>query len=203
MTVTSEIVVFAKADGALRYLAAKNMAPAASDAKLGWVALPDGYEAAMWDWSATKRQMVESAAKVEAMLVAAINDERETRQMAAMTTGGAKKAVYAMQQAEVLAWAGLGSVGASTTQLVAAFNLLPLTARKQKFYFAILSAEKRGEPNIAAAIARFSSGAASSNYEVARIEAIARACIDAVKAATTAATKRAAAAAIDWTWKPA
>ncbi|MBW6522398.1 hypothetical protein KZ810_02705 [Sphingomonas sp. RHCKR47] len=203
MTVTSEIAVFAKADGALQYLAAKSAAPKSGDPKLGSVSLPAGYDAALWEWSTAKRQMLESAAQVQAMLIDQINAEREVRQMTAMTAGGAKKAVYAMQQAEVLAWSGLGAAGATTTQLIAAFNLLPLTARKQKFYFAMMSAEKRGETSIALAIARFSAGAASSNYEVARVEAIARAGIDAVKAATTASAKRAAAAGVDWSWKPA
>jgi hypothetical protein len=123
--------------------------------------------------------------------------------MLALTQGGAKKTVYAKQQAEVLAWAGLGAIGATTVQLVAAFNLLPLTVQKQKFRFAVVSAVKRGETNIAAAIKRFSDGANKSDVEVSRVEAIAQDAIDAIRAASTTTAKRAIFAAIDWTWKPA
>ena len=193
------IAVYNATTGELRDLAAAGNVPKGYSS----CSLPADYNEVTWRWNVTARAMVEDASRIEAALIKSINDERETRQMAAMTTGGAKKAVYAMQQAEVLAWAGLGAVGATTTQLIAAFNLLPLTTRKQKFYFALMSMAKRGEPNIAAAIGRFSAGAAGSNAEVARVEAIAQDGIAAIKAANTAAAKRAAFAAVSWTWSPA
>lgn len=193
------IAVYVTATGELRDIAPAGAVPTGCSS----VALPVGYDPASWRWNVAQRTMIEDAARLEAILIKAVNDERETRQMAALTAGGAKKTVYAKQQAEVLAWAGLGAVGATTVQLVSAFNLLPLTVQKQKFRFAVMSAAKRGETTIAAAIERFADGASRSDPEVARIEAIAQDAIDTIKAAPTATTKRAAYAAINWTWLPA
>ena len=92
---------------------------------------------------------------VERQLVTAVKEESERRTMLVMTAGGAKKTKYAAKAVEVENWGALGAVGASAATLLAAFNLLPLTARKRKFRFAMAEATFRGEANPAAAIARY------------------------------------------------
>lgn len=139
--------------------------------------------------------------ELERRLIAIMNAHREMSQMAALTSGRAKTLVYAEQAREVLAWRALGGVGASVGQLLAAFNILPLAERKRRFRFALASAARHGELDPSAAIARFEAGADAAMTEVARIEATARATIEAIKAASTAEGKRAAAWAVNWEWK--
>ncbi len=138
---------------------------------------------------------VADPAKVETTLVAAVKAEAERRRMLVMSPGGAKKAVYALKQAEIEAWSALAS---DLVTSLAAFLALSLPTQKRRFRFAIADAAARGEPDPAAAIARFSTGAEAANLEVARIEAIEQMAVSSIKAASTAAVKRAAFAAIDW-----
>lgn len=131
----------------------------------------------------------QDAAKVSDQLIASLKAAAEQARMGYLSPGGAKKAVYAMKQAEVEAWHGLAT-GLLTS--LAAFLALPSATRQRRFRFAMAEASMRGEPNPAAAIARFIAGADTANIAVARIEAAEQTGTDQIKAATTIAAKRAA-----------
>lgn len=190
------IAVFNKSSGELLHIGPAGSAPASA----GTVALPAGYEPSTWSWSVATRAMVEDPAKVERQLVADAKGEGERRRMLVLSPGGSKKAVYALKQAEVEAWNDLGTTAALA---LSAFLALPATKQKRRFRFAMAEAAARGEANPAAAIARFAAGADASNAEAARIEAIEQKAVAAIKAATSGAAKRAAAASINWNWEPA
>lgn len=153
-------------------------------------------------WDAPTRSFVigEDPARIEADLVAGIKAEAERRRMLVLSPGGSKKSIYALKQAEVEAWNELGSTLATA---LASFLQLPAAKQRRRFRFAMADAAIRGETNPGAAIARFTAGADASNLEAARIEAIEQKGVAAVRVATTAAAKRAAFAAINWTWQPA
>ncbi|WP_156679341.1 hypothetical protein [Sphingomonas profundi] len=163
----------------------------------GQKTIPVGYDASTYSWSVAARQYVEDPAKIEAVLVGQVKAEGERRSMLVMSTGGAKKTKYAAKAVEVENWYGLGGVGAATSALLAAFNLLNTTVRARKFRYAIADAKAHGD-SVDKAIARFVAGADASQNEAARLEGIEQAGVDAIKAATTVAAKRAAHAAINW-----
>jgi hypothetical protein len=139
----------------------------------------------------------ETAEQVQAALIDQAKTEAERRRMLVMSPGGSKKTVYSLKQSEVDNWNDLGS---SIATSLTAFLGLPVIKQKRKFRFALAEAAFRGEPNPAAAIARFAAGSDAANAEAARIEAIEQAGVAAIKAATTIAAKRAAYAAINWNW---
>ncbi|MBD8677920.1 hypothetical protein [Sphingomonas sp. CFBP 13720] len=132
---------------------------------------------------------------IEAQLIAAIKDEAERRKMTMATPGGMKKTIYAAKQAEVEAFNAMGN---SVAQILTALTTLTPIKRTRRFRYALAEAALRGEPTIDAAIARFAAGADASHAIVSRIEAAEQVGVDNVKAAATAAAKRAAAAAIVW-----
>lgn len=142
-----------------------------------------------WNGSA----WVEDAAKVEAGLLALLKAEAERRKMTFLSAGGAKKAEYAQKAAEVAFW---DSLGGTVTAIVAAFNLLPASARQAKFGYALADAAAFGD-TVQDAIARFRAGMTSSQ-KVPSIAAVEAKGCAAIKAATTAAAKRAAATAVNW-----
>ena len=135
--------------------------------------------------------------ELEVDLIDAVKTEAERRRMLVMSPGGSKKTVYSLKQSEVDAWNELGSTLATA---LTAFLGLSVVKQKRKFRFAMAEAAARGEANPAAAIARFVLGSDIANLEAARIEAIEQVSVTAIKAATTAAAKRAAYAAINWNW---
>lgn len=140
---------------------------------------------------------IQTPAEVDATLIDQTKTEGERRRMLVMSPGGSKKTVYSLKQSEVDNWNDLGS---SIATSLTAFLGLPVIKQKRKFRFALAEAAFRGEPNPAAAIARFAAGSDAANAEAARIEAIEQAGVAAIKAATTIAAKRAAYAAINWNW---
>lgn len=160
------------------------------DGKL--VAPPAGYDPATWSWSPAARAFVEDAEKVRAQLLAALKTTAETRKMAFLTAGGAKKAEYAAKRAEVAFW---DSLGGSVTVAVVALGALSPAMRTAKFAYAIADAAAFGD-TISAAIERFRAGAArcAKVPEIAAAEAKATAVI---RAATNTAAMRAA-AAVAW-----
>lgn len=188
------VAVFRKATGELVHLTTPALAPAPSDANLQAIALPSGYDDQTWGWDAAKRQFIENPAKVEALLIAGVKETAETKKMAFLSPGGAKKAEYAQKAAEVSFW---DSLGGTTSAALTALGLLSPAVRQAKFGFALADAAAFNEPNIAAAIERFRSGMSSSTKVPAIAAVEARAC-SLIKAASTAAAKRAAAASVSW-----
>lgn len=137
---------------------------------------------------------VEDPAKVEPILLASVKGEAERRKMGFLSAGGAKKAEYAQKAAEVSFY---DSLGGSTVTILAALNALTPAQRRAKFGYALADAAAFGEPTITPAIERFRSGMASSDKVPAIAAAEAKTCA-AIKAATTAVAKRAAAVAVSW-----
>lgn len=137
---------------------------------------------------------VEDPAKVEPILLSAIKGEAERRKMGFLSAGGAKKAEYAQKAAEVSFY---DSLGGSAVTILAALNALTPAQRRAKFGYALADAAAFGEPTITPAIERFRAGMASSDKVPAIAAAEAKTCA-AIKAATTAAGKRTAAAAVSW-----
>jgi hypothetical protein len=144
----------------------------------------------VWSGSA----WVENPALVEAMLLADIKAEAERRKMLYYSPGGAKKSEYPKKQAEVAFW---DSLAGTTSAALTALKLLSPEAQVAKFPYAIASAKRRKEPTIAPAIARFRLGMLSSS-PVEAIAAEEEFVCEAIKLATTAPAKRAAAAAVAW-----
>lgn len=137
---------------------------------------------------------IEDPAKVEAILLTSIKGEAERRKMLFLSPGGAKKAEYAQKAAEVAFW---DSLGGTASAALTALGLLSPSVRQAKFGYALADAAAFSEPNIAAAIERFRVGMTSST-KVPTIAAVeARAC-SLIKAASTAAAKRAVASAVTW-----
>lgn len=137
-------------------------------------------------WNGTA--WADDIAKVQAVLLDQIDDERETRQMTALTTGGAKKYVYNRKAQEALDARGV---------LASVLNALAVTDRKKKYPFAYAESVVTGD-TLSTVLARFDAGMTASAAENARIEAVAQKAKRAVRAATTVAGKRAAYAAINW-----
>ncbi len=159
-----------------------------------WAAMPrllvsDGTE--RWDWSA--RAIVEDAARVETRLIALVKAEAERRKMEHASAGGYKKAEYAAKEREVAAWDALGATAGA---ILVAFMALAPAARAARFPYAVASAASfRDTP--AAAIDRFRAGIARA-APIPRIAGVEEAACNAIRAARTAAAKRAAYAAIIW-----
>ena len=192
--IVSTMAVFRKATGELLHVTTPELAPAASDATLASIALPAGFDDQTWVWNATKRQFIEDAVKVEAVLIAQVKDTAESKKMGFLSAGGAKKAEYAQKAAEVSFY---DSLGGSVTTILAALGAMMPAQRRAKFVYALADAAAFGEPTITPAIERFRSGMASSDKVPAIAAAEAKGCT-AIKAAATASAKRAAASAIAW-----
>lgn len=189
--VRSEIVIFDKATGARVMLAPASLKP--TDPTQGWVALPAGFSEETFSWNATTRVMAEDLAKVRAVLLASVKSDAEQRKMTFLSAGGAKKAEYAQKAAEVSFY---DSLGGSLSTILAALALLSPAQKQAKFGYATADAAANGEPTIVNAIARFRGGMEGSNKVPAIAAAEAKACA-AIKAATTIAAARAA-AAVTW-----
>lgn len=189
--VQSEIAIFRKSDGALDSLAPAALKPA--DPALGWVALPAGFSEATFTWNATSRTMVESPAKIEAQLLAAIKAEAERRKMTVLSPGGAKKTEYADKAGEVRQ---MKTLGGTVTAALAAVAVLSTSRQASLFPYAAADAAAFGD-TVVDAFNRFMGGMTSSASVPAIAAAEAKTCA-AIKAATTAAAKRTAAAAVAW-----
>lgn len=137
---------------------------------------------------------VEDPVKVEPVLLTLVKAEAERRKMSFLSAGGAKKAEYAQKAAEVSFY---DSLGGSVIAILAAVGALTAAQRRAKFGYALADSAAFGDPTITNAIERFRTGMASSDKVPAIAATEAKACT-AIKAATTASAKRAAAAAISW-----
>jgi hypothetical protein len=120
-----------------------------------------------------------SAAEVEGALLDGIDQIRESKQIAMLSVGGAKKYIDAQKALEA---------ADAKTLLVATLNALSLVDRKKRFPFAQAEATLTGEV-VAVVLARFDSGIARSRAEVARLEAVAQKTKRAIKAAAKAASR--------------
>lgn len=136
---------------------------------------------------------VEDAAQVEMALIAAVKLLAEQRKMEVATVGGYKKTEYAAKRAEVNAFDALGS---TLTAVLAALNLIPAATRATRFAYAYADAAAFGD-TIDKAIERFRTGMNASSKAATLAAAEAKGCA-AIRAASTAAAKRAAFAAINW-----
>lgn len=154
--------------------------------------LPTGYEPNML--ALVSGSWVEDPAKVEPVLLTLIKGEAERRKMGFLSAGGAKKAEYAQKAAEVSFY---DSLGGTVVTILAAIGALTAAQRRAKFGYALADAAAFGEPTITNAIERFRSGMASSDKVPAIAAMEAKTCA-AIKNATTAVAKRAAAAAVSW-----
>lgn len=171
--VAAEIAVYIAATGELSYLAPAHLK--ANDPALAWVALPAGYDSETWAWSPTAKGMVEDLGRVKARLLAQIDADREAREMAVLTAGGAKKYVYNRKAEEAIDARSL---------LSTALNALSLTDKERRYPFATAEMQLTGE-SLSTVISRFEAGMAASTAKIAVIDAKATIAKRAVRAATT------------------
>ena len=136
---------------------------------------------------------VEDPAKAQIALLAAVKAEAERRKMLVLSLGGAKKTEYADKSAEVRMF---NSLAGTLNAILAALTLMTAERRAIIFPYATADAAAFGD-TIDKAIARFSTGMSTSATVPTIAAAEAKACA-AIKAATTVAAKRAAAAAVTW-----
>jgi hypothetical protein len=140
-------------------------------------------------WSGTA--WIEDLAKVRDQLLADVKAEAESRKMALLSPGGAKKTEYSDQAAEVrFFW----SLGGTVNAVMTAIGLMPPERRVALFPCAIDNAAEFGD-TIDKAIARFAEGMRTSATR-SKIAAREQKACAAIKAATTVAAARAAAAVI-------
>ena len=164
----------------------------------GAVAVPADYDTVRYRFDDAAKAYVLDLAGIEADLIAQVKLISERLSMRVLSPGGSKKMKYASKAAEVEAWYALGAVGAVVSVLLTALNLLPASVRQRRFRYALADAAKRGEANIADAIARFEAGVNAAQGEAARLEAVEQDAVARIKAAGTAAAKQAAYDATSW-----
>lgn len=191
MTIVSTMAVFDRSTGKIAYLAPEGHKPA--DASLATASLPADFDSATWKWDATTRAMIEDPARLEAQLIAEVKARAETAKMAAITRGFGKSEEYKRKASEAAASASL--VAATINALSAADALVRFPAA---WHEALLGGEK-----LAAVLARYRASTAAALGVIDRMSAIEQVAVARIKAAPSVANKRAAAAAIDWSWKPA
>lgn len=185
----ASIALFDKETGALAMICPGTFPLGAGQS---WVRLPTGYSDETHAWDATTRMMVEDPAKAEARLLAALKTEAERRKMVAVSPGGAKKLEYDDKASEIAASATIADTDLNSLSTPAAMERFPSAATEQAL---------TGEP-LATILARYRAGAETSMPEIRRLSAIEQDATRQIRSATTATGKRAAAAAINWTWKP-
>ncbi len=141
-------------------------------------------------WSGTA--WVENTAQIETQVLLELKAEAERRKMAALSTGGAKKIEYDDKMREIIA---------SATIVSSVLNALSAATAKVQYPNAAIEQALTGEP-LATILTRYRAGADASMPEVRRLSAIEQNAARLIKAATTGAAKRAAYAAVNWSWKP-
>lgn len=156
-----------------------------ADGTLVW---PQGYAAADIEPLPVGYYDAIDLANEEARLLAAVDRKREAQRAAVMTQGVGQSYAYAQKAQEVNDYRNV--VGS----LLATLTIPKLTAR---YPFAMAEVTATGD-TLAAVIARFEAGMASSRAKIASIEAVATKAKRAIRAAGTAAAKRSAYAGIEW-----
>lgn len=148
----------------------------------------------------------EDPAKIEALLIAQVKADNEARVKAVYSQNYGKQKKYSRKQQEVLDFraipatlVGVTALVAPLTSFVSGFNAMTAEARGKKFRFAMTEAKLRGV-SIDTVIARFETTIETIEQQVANWEAIEQKAILDLKAAATAAAKRAVYAAVNWNW---
>lgn len=156
-----------------------------ADGSLVW---PDGYPASAIEALPDDHYAAGDLVEAERALIASVDRKRAAMRATVMTRGEGQSYAYAQKAAEVRDYHMLGGA------IVAALSVEQCTAR---FPFAAAEAVATGEA-IADVIAGFESGMAASQQCIATVEAVAVQAKRAIRAATTIATKQAAADAAPW-----
>ena len=149
--------------------------------------------------------MVEDVAKVEASLIAKVKMTNASMVSSAYTTTFGKQKKYSRKQQEVLDFRGLtpvttplsSALTSSLAPLLPAFSSLTVAAQQKKFRFAMAQAALRGV-TVDVIIDEFERAIEATEARVAAWEAVEQEGVRAIKAAATAAAKRAAYKAITW-----
>lgn len=155
-------------------------------------------------WSGTA--WVDDPTKIQPRLIAKVKADNETRVRTLYTTNFGKQKKYSRKQAEVLDYRALGgTVAALTTDLASALFLTPLALmttvqQRKKFRFAMAEAKLRNVP-LSTIIGEYETAIETIEAQIADWEAIELEAIRQIKLAATATAKRAAYAAINWTWR--
>lgn len=167
------------------------------DAGWGWNAatqrayqIPAAPDPTVQAWTGTA--WVEDAGAVERRIIAALKVEAERRKMLVRSPGSGKGAEYRRKRDEAMASANL---------LAGVLNALTRPEGLKQYPAATMEAVLTGE-TLAAVLTRYRDASTAADNEVLRISALEQSATRKIKAATTAAGKRAAYAAIDWTWRP-
>jgi hypothetical protein len=192
--IVPSVAIFTAADGRLVLIGPAETKPRDGQ---GWTPLPTGYSDRTHSWDAATRMMVEDAAKVEAMLIGKVKTKAADMKTVPLSTYPFKDSEYAEKRNEVILW---DSLGGTVAAILMAFDALPAGRRATRFAHTLASSAIFGDKP-ADAIERFRSGIAKSVMapSVSAIEE--KACVT-IRAAKTAAAKRAAYAAINWDVKP-
>lgn len=139
-----------------------------------------------------------------------LKDANEALVRTAYSQNYGKQKKYSRKQQEVLDFRTLnGSLGlpvlnaltAALNLFMPGFNALTASQQKKKFRFSMAQAARRGV-TIDVIIGEIEAKLDAVEDQVASWEAIELEAIRAIKAATTAAAKRAVSAAINWSWTP-
>jgi hypothetical protein len=205
--IVSEIAIYKIADGSLAVLG-----PVGTPLREGQasVPLPAGFNEATFRWDASLKTMVEQPMLLEATLVAQVKAANETLVKGLYSQNYGKQKKYSRKQQEVIDFRSLnGSLGlpvanaltATLASFVPGFTTMNATEQKKKFRFAMAQARKRNV-SIDVIIGEMEARLDTVEDQVAAWEATELEAILAIKAATTAAGKRAAYAAINWAWQP-
>lgn len=147
----------------------------------------------------------EDAAKVEALLIPKVKAANEALVRGLYSTNFGKQKKYSRKQQEVLDYRALsGTVSGLTSALASTVLTLPLATmtlaqQRKKFRFAMAQAKKRGV-SLDVIIGEFEAAIDDKEEQVANWEAVELEAVRAIKAAPTAADKRAVFAAINWGW---
>lgn len=156
-----------------------------ADGSLVW---PEGYAASQIEALPANYYDAQDLAQAEAELLAAVDRQRERMRAAVMTQGVGQSYAYAQKANEVYDYRNIvGSLLATLT----------VPQRTARYPFAMAEVTATGD-TLATVIARFEAGMASSRSRIAAVEAAAVKAKRAIRAASTATTKRAAYQATTW-----
>lgn len=156
------------------------------------VDVSDGYPDDL-RWDAPTRTFVSQVAAVKQQLIAAVKVEAERRKMLVRSPGSGKGAEYRQKRTEALA---------SATILAATLNALTAADALKQYPAAAVEAKLTGE-KLAVVLARYLTASTAADAEINRLAAIEWNAKVKIDAATSVTAARAAAVAVNWTWKPA
>lgn len=178
-----------------------------------------------WPWDATKHRAAridtqpdptvqswngtawaDDPAKIQPMLIGQVKADNEARVRSLYTTNFGMQKKYSRKQQEVMDYRALpATVNALTADLTTALFTVPLALlnvaqQKKKFRFAMAEAKLRGV-SLGVVIGEYEAAIDVIEDQIADWEAVEKTTVRAIKAATTAAAKRAVYAGINWGWR--